>query len=1102
MEDEQGDAVQDSKNGAVSLVPLSEKLHSESLAENIGCQKEVSFEEEDGDEIMIEIVGSDVFVDGVSGQKEGCVVSGEVGDLKVPAWMNREEIEGRDFSEAMYGNEKGGSELGLLDSKGELDFVIAGVDVVYAAFSDEMAVKNEAVDKYKKPQDEDVVGGQIGKVEKEGVLSLNEYVAEVDHLGADSMTSREAADLSDEVLVTCSHKDRYFEANAGNPSIYGDYGIEVKIFDEKVLATESKDSIIGTDAIMSDVYNENQGCPNEFRGITCETKPEFYGELDFKDGASDTNLPDSSCKENDKCLKNGGDLEEKDMVHRNHMVLRKPTGLADGGDCGIEVKVFDEKVLATESKDSILGTDAIISNVHDDNQGCFNEFHGIMCERKPGFDGELDFKDGATNHPDLSCLGNDKCLKNGGDLGEMDNKPTGLADGCDMSEMNKNNGSSIEIQAYTEETQPNIEHIDPEIPVENVHLSTKETCACDAAHLDEVNKSNKGKEDSGKTNGFYKVGGCTSETKSMDLEDERESDGEHNGEEIKDDFGKPELETEIPISETDDFKLSEETMTPLRINQSRYLSHGGNFVPSDLVWGKVRSHPWWPGQIFDPCDASERAIKHYKEDSCLVAYFGDGTFAWNDKSHLKPFELCFSHMEKQSSSEKFQNAVRCALEEVSRRVELDLCCYCMPRDVYGKLEAQIVDNAGIREESGRRYGADHSNRARYFEPDKLLEYVRAMGRLAFSGSDRLDIVIARAQISAFCSYKGYRCLSEFALYEELLENDEVSGKISDRMIRVKKRKRTSKIGSQSSRKKRSSMGVMGDEKSIHLSSGRKQEACIDSQDDGPNKRARISAAKVHSNPKPSFNIGDCIRRAASRLTGPMPSVIKGNNRNDEIVIDGSLELSETKSVLDSVDSFSVDEMLCRLEQVAQNPEKGDVFRDIIYTFFTDFRKKEEPEISGAGEKFEFDELAEFNFGKEKPAEAVHKSNSKKRFTDPTAEMEPDENVLRSEQESSPAELILNFAEGKCLPSGTNLNKMFRRFGPLMESETEVDRDSGRAKVIFKRRRDAEVALSSAEKFHIFGPVVVSYEIAYSPSISVKILPNALSQCQEDETLMI
>lgn len=87
---------------------------------------------------------------------------------------------------------------------------------------------------------------------------------------------------------------------------------------------------------------------------------------------------------------------------------------------------------------------------------------------------------------------------------------------------------------------------------------------------------------------------------------------------------------------------------------------------------------------------------------------------------------------------------------------------------------------------------------------------------------------------------------------------------------------------------------------------------------------------------------------------------------------------------------------------------------------------------------------------------------------------------------------MKFTEGIYFPSEIHLNKMFRRFGPLMESETEVDRQSGRARVVFKKCSDAEVAHSSAGKFNIFGSIVVNYELNYTPLISYKPLPLPLA----------
>ncbi|GKA74018.1 tudor/PWWP/MBT superfamily protein isoform 1 [Tanacetum coccineum] len=88
----------------------------------------------------------------------------------------------------------------------------------------------------------------------------------------------------------------------------------------------------------------------------------------------------------------------------------------------------------------------------------------------------------------------------------------------------------------------------------------------------------------------------------------------------------------------------------------RYLQVGEQKVdithPRDIIHSldnelfvslqQLKSHPWWPGQIFDPLDALEQAVKHHKKDCFLVAYFGDQTFAWNESVVLKPFRSYFS----------------------------------------------------------------------------------------------------------------------------------------------------------------------------------------------------------------------------------------------------------------------------------------------------------------------------------------------------------------------------------------------------------------------------------------------------------------------------
>ncbi|KAL0699276.1 hypothetical protein Bca4012_055398 [Brassica carinata] len=198
---------------------------------------------------------------------------------------------------------------------------------------------------------------------------------------------------------------------------------------------------------------------------------------------------------------------------------------------------------------------------------------------------------------------------------------------------------------------------------------------------------------------------------------------------------------------------------------------------SDLVWAKVRSHPWWPGQVFDASAATDKAKKHFKRGSFLVTYFGDCSFAWNDASKIKPFRQHFSQMAKQSSISDFLDAVDFALEEVSRRIEFGLACSCISEEVYERIKIQKIINPGIREDSSRIQGGDKVSSAVFFEPANLVEYVKRLAcSPSFDASDELQFVSQRAKLLAFNRWKGYTDLPEF---ETLQGSVESAPKISE-----------------------------------------------------------------------------------------------------------------------------------------------------------------------------------------------------------------------------------------------------------------------------------------------------------------------------------
>ena len=706
------------------------------------------------------------------------------------------------------------------------------------------------------------------------------------------------------------------------------------------------------------------------------------------------------------------------------------------------------------------------------------------------------------------------------------------------------------------------------------------------------------------------------------------------------------------------------------------------FHVSDLVWGKVRSHPWWPGQIFDPSDSSDKAKKYFRKDGYLIAYFGDQTFAWNEEARIKSFRGHFLQMEKQSNKEEFHYAVVCALEEISRRVEFGLACSCTSEEVYAKLRTQIIANAGIREESSRRVGGDYSLTADSFEPVELVNYIKELAQSPRGEANRLELVIARAQLSAFYRWKGYSQLPEFNMVGALLESDadilpigekknhselnenaipdidnekplaSGKGKSKSQLNSSGKRKHISGDGTSPSKKqkkekslspskkekkekslspskkgkkekslapskkekkekslspskeekkekslspskkekKEKSLSDLLTEKSLRTSngengskkkdvgkllsklSGKKRKAVDGMSDDSSVKDEKRHLSSGSAN-KPvqtrqAFKVGDSIRRAASQLNGSSPILKYGDgisqdtadkNKSKQNPSLGRSHISE----LTKMEVSSPEEMLSQLCLAARDPMKGYNFLVSIVSFFSGFRNSVSRDDSnfmerewclkrvfggktgkrirkrGINEKSKLEtsdsywtdriiqSLPEEHSSLENQNEAkeiLPETPSEKDCSaiEPLVAFEMSLNMDSKQQsfgenlgsdavkpvahleesfrpDPSPTALILNFMDMDAVPSEANLNKIFSRFGSLNESETEVIKKSNRAKVVFKRRSDAETAFSSAGKFSIFGPSLVSYRLKYLSSTPSKASPSTKKRGRKDTT---
>ncbi|MQM00574.1 hypothetical protein Taro_033309 [Colocasia esculenta] len=139
--------------------------------------------------------------------------------------------------------------------------------------------------------------------------------------------------------------------------------------------------------------------------------------------------------------------------------------------------------------------------------------------------------------------------------------------------------------------------------------------------------------------------------------------------------------------------------------------HG--FEVGDMVWGKVKSHPWWPGHVFNEAFVSSSVRRTKREGHVLVAFFGDSSYGWFDPAELIPFGPHYAEKSKQTTSRNFTKAVEEAVDEASRRCALGLSCCCRNPSNFRLTTVPgyfVVDVAGY--EPGGVYNSKQIKKAR------------------------------------------------------------------------------------------------------------------------------------------------------------------------------------------------------------------------------------------------------------------------------------------------------------------------------------------------------------------------------------------------------
>nr|GMD46877.1 Histone-lysine N-methyltransferase [Ipomoea batatas] len=176
-------------------------------------------------------------------------------------------------------------------------------------------------------------------------------------------------------------------------------------------------------------------------------------------------------------------------------------------------------------------------------------------------------------------------------------------------------------------------------------------------------------------------------------------------------------EYDLMLSKFDDFAAN-----------GRRWTVGLGFEMGDMVWGKVKSHPWWPGHIFNEAFATTTVQRSRRDDHILVAFFGDSSYGWFEPSDLVPFDSNFHEKSQQTNLRSFTKAVEEAVEELSRRCALGLLCRCRQADNFRPLSDEGSFQVDLSDtETNFIYTASQIKKAREnFHPRETLTFAKKL----------------------------------------------------------------------------------------------------------------------------------------------------------------------------------------------------------------------------------------------------------------------------------------------------------------------------------------------------------------------------------------
>ncbi|KAL7210439.1 hypothetical protein ACSBR1_031901 [Camellia fascicularis] len=484
----------------------------------------------------------------------------------------------------------------------------------------------------------------------------------------------------------------------------------------------------------------------------------------------------------------------------------------------------------------------------------------------------------------------------------------------------------------------------------------------------------------------------------------------------------------------------------------------------DMVWGKVKSHPWWPGQIFDEALASPSICCAEKEGQVLVAFYGDGTYGWLEPGRLIPFDFHYTEKSKQTNTPEFLTAVEEAVDEVKRRAALGLTCRCRkpnifrPKSVEGFFE---VDVSGFQ--PGGLYSKKQIERARdAFQPSKTLSFVK---QLALMPQDDVQRNVEWTNnVALVLAYRR-------AVFEEF---DETYARA---------------FGVQPVRPGVSVVGLHNPEKAplqaplsgqpmISESLGKRKafEDRVKVKDQQKRKKSLSRQSNDQKTSKvPKFGkAGICISENRVPPVSMKPKFL-GNQGTDGNARKGKEVITTDKHPILAQREGPTGLFV---EKVKDQPS---ALKPLKKPFRLDDPAKAGSKSQSSCKQEEKSMKRPKKYRKLSPLAAEKKEGSQKHL-----KIQGDEKMVGLsvstkpeilEGPSEPAMLKMKFPLHSKLPSVPELKAKFVRFGNLYESATRVFQNSSTAKVVFKNKSSAEAAYNHAVLNRTFlGNIKVNYRL--------------------------